>query len=145
MEDIYALLKNSIIDRFRTSLIEMLNKKDWITIDNCKFGLEEECLIIFKENWKIQFMLYFSNHFKRLCIGITPQFQVDIDIEIEKIIQHKLSKLIYERQLSDKYWIWLRSIKTNNISWSEIYTGKLTNKTIEIIAEIENSLEDVKL
>ncbi len=135
------LLKTAIMDEFRISLVKQLKSEEWIVFENLEFGKANEYLVFFKEGWKNQFVLYFERPFAELRIGINPQFQTDINKETDLILRAKLSALPSLEFPSNKYWIWLTNLDFSNLTWSEIYKGKLTEitkKKIDKILEIIN-------
>lgn len=136
IEDKMELLKTAIMDEFRTSLVKQLKSEDWIVFENLEFGKANEYLVFFKEGWKNQFVLYFERPFAELRIGINPQFQTDIDMETDLILRAKLSVLPSLEFSQNKYWIWLTNLDFSNLTWSEIYEGKLTEITKKKIDEI---------
>ncbi len=145
MEDKFDLLKKAIIGQYRLSLIEQLIANRWIVIDNLEFGKPKEYLVFYKECWERQFVLYFEGYQSDLRFGITPQFQTDIDIEMDSMIQNALKRVKSGEFHSENYWIWLDGINLSDHSWSEIYMGKLTQSTIDKIFRMEMLLDYVKL
>jgi hypothetical protein len=136
IEEKIGLLKTAIIDEYRISLVEQLKSGQWIVFENLDFGKAEEHLVFFKAEWKHQFELYFEQPYSDLRLGITPQFQTDIDKNSDALIQQKLSKLPYLDLPVEKYWTWLASMGLSDFSWREIYEGSLTKKTLSEIDEI---------
>ena len=140
IESKIELLKTAIMDKFRIPLVKQLKSEDWIVFENLEFGKANEYLVFFKQDWKIQFVLYFERPFSDLRIGINPQFQTDIDIESDSILRAKLSVLPSLEFPQNKYWIWLTNLDFSNLLWSEIYEGKLTEITKKKIDEIFYSI-----
>jgi len=145
MEDKFDLLKKAIIEHYRLSLVEKLKATNWIVIDNLDFGKPKEYLVFYKECWKRQFVLYFDGLQSDLRIGITPQLQTDIDWKTDSLIQKALEKLKTDEFHSENYWIWLDGINLSDFTWSDIYLGKLTNKTVDQISKITKMVEKIQM
>jgi hypothetical protein len=145
MEDKFDLLKKTIIEHYRLSLVEKLKATHWIVIDNLDFGKPKEYLVFYKECWKRQFVLYFEGLQSDLRIGITPQFQTDIDWRTDSLIQKALENLKTDEFHSENYWIWLDGINLSDFTWSDIYLGELTNKTVDQISKMAKILEKIQM
>lgn len=145
VEDNIEQIKQRIIEKYKTTLIEKLELNDWIVIDNLYFGKSKEYLLFYKLEWKHQFVLFFDSDYSNLCIGVNPQFQTDIDPQLVGQIQKALASLKTIEVDSKHFWIWLDEISFTELLWSEIYAGKLFQSTICVIAQMMMMLEDVKL
>ena len=141
----FEQIKQKIIEKFRTTLVEKLESDQWIVIDNLYFGKSNEYLFFYKKDWKHQFVLYFERDYSNLNIGINTQFQVDTDLHIVAQIQKALARYKSREIDTEYYWIWLVEVSYIKFSWSEIYAGKLTQSTICKIAQMMMLLDDIKL
>lgn len=137
-------LQKIIINNYRKTLTIELAKQNFKHIDNEKFGEYDQNITFFKENWSNEIVLSFNKPFGDLMLGILPK--ENIDKELQTKVREKLVNYPIGKSLNWDNWIWISFYESfNEMSWSDIYKGNLTDDTIKKIAEIEIILKDLNL